>query len=157
MTIEIQEKAKLLVNGPESSSQNSAAGRTQSAAQRLDALLEGTGATLNSAQAGILVRQVACDSRKVQPQALFFALQGAKTDGSTFARDAVSRGAVAVVSEVAAPQSLPQSVAWIQVPNARRALAIAAANFYGHPANARWWKDWDRHNNRPSRCRNRPK
>jgi len=40
---------------------------------------------------------VACDSRKVQLQALFFALQGAKEDGAKFARDAVSRGAVAVL------------------------------------------------------------
>src|SRR5262249_11883756 len=30
----------------------------------------------------------------------------------------------------------PDSITWIQAPAARRALAIAAANFYGHPANA---------------------
>jgi len=41
-----------------------------------------------------------------------------------------------IASEVAAPAALPATVAWVQVPDARKALAIAAANFYGHPANA---------------------
>ena len=134
MRIELQEKETKLVN--EAESQNIVGGRTQPVAQRLDSLLAGTGATLNEAQAAIPIRNVACDSRKVQLQALFFALQGAKEDGAKFARDAVSRGAVAVVSEATAPAALPSSVAWIQVPAARKALAIAAANFFGHPANA---------------------
>src|SRR5262249_42215285 len=41
-----------------------------------------------------------------------------------------------VVSESPAPSFLPDSITWIQAPAARRALAIAAANFYKHPANA---------------------
>jgi UDP-N-acetylmuramoyl-L-alanyl-D-glutamate--2,6-diaminopimelate ligase len=136
MAIEIQEKEKTLVNGTGSDSGNSVGGMAPRAAQRLDALLAGTGATLSDAQSAILIRNVACDSRKAHPQGLFFALQGAKEDGVKFARDAVSRGAVAVVSESAAPPLLPDSIAWIQVPAARKALAIAAANFYGHPAEA---------------------
>src|SRR5262249_47204840 len=136
MAIHLQEKERHLVNEAESDSKNGAGGKTQSAAQRLDALLAGTGAALTEMQAAITIRSVACDSRKVQLQGLFFALQGAKEDGAKFARDAVSRGAVAVVSESAAPSQLPQSVVWIRVPAARKALAIAAANFYGHPANA---------------------
>jgi UDP-N-acetylmuramoyl-L-alanyl-D-glutamate--2,6-diaminopimelate ligase len=82
------------------------------------------------------IRQVACDSRKVQPQALFFALHGAKAEGTAFVRDAVSRGAIAIASEAAPPATLPASVAWIQVPEARKALAVTAANFFGHPAKA---------------------
>jgi len=82
------------------------------------------------------IRQVACDSRKVQPQALFFALHGAKADGNEFIRDAVSRGAVVIASEGGAPGYLPSSVRWIQVREARKALAVAAANFYRHPAKA---------------------
>jgi len=132
MRTELAEKETKPVT--ETDSQNGVAGKTQPVAQRLDALLVGTGATLRDAQSGILIRNLACDSRKVQPQGLFFALQGAKEDGAKFARDAVSRGAVAIVSEGAAPPLLPESIAWIQVPAARRALAIAAANFYAHPA-----------------------
>src|SRR5438876_6419658 len=134
MRIELAEKETKLVT--ESDSQSDVGGKPQRAPQRLDALLMGTGATLSDTQSGILIRNVACDSRKAQPQGLFFALQGAKEDGAKFARDAVSRGAVAVVSEAAAPSLLPDSIVWVQVPAARKALAIAAANFYGHPAGA---------------------
>ena len=134
MRIALAEKETKLVT--ESDSQSDVGGKPQRAPQRLDALLMGTGATLSDTQSGILIRNVACDSRKAQPQGLFFALQGAKEDGAKFARDAVSRGAVAVVSEAAMPSLLPASIAWIQLPAARKALAIAAANFYGHPASA---------------------
>jgi UDP-N-acetylmuramoyl-L-alanyl-D-glutamate--2,6-diaminopimelate ligase len=82
------------------------------------------------------IRQVACDSRKVQLRALFFALHGAKADGSAFIRDAVAHGAAAIASEAARPAVMPSSVAWVQVPDARKALAITAANFFNHPANA---------------------
>jgi UDP-N-acetylmuramoyl-L-alanyl-D-glutamate--2,6-diaminopimelate ligase len=131
-TVLAEKEAKLVT---ESDSQRGVGGKTQRVAQRLDALLDGTGATLSDAQSGFSIRNISCDSRKVQPQGLFFALQGAKEDGTKFARDAVSRGAIAVVSEAAAPSLLPESIAWIQVPAARKALAVTAANFYGHPAN----------------------
>jgi len=136
MRIELQEKETKLVNEAETDSENGVAGKPRSVPQRLDVLLAGTGAKLSGAQSAILIRNVACDSRKVQSQGLFFALQGAKEDGAKFARDAVSRGAVAVISESSAPSSLPESIAWIQVLAARRALAIAAANFFEHPANS---------------------
>jgi UDP-N-acetylmuramoyl-L-alanyl-D-glutamate--2,6-diaminopimelate ligase len=84
----------------------------------------------------IEIRQVACDSRKVQPGALFFALHGAKADGNAFIQDAMRRGAVAIASAELAPSAPLSGVAWIQVRDARKALAITAANFFGHPANA---------------------
>jgi UDP-N-acetylmuramoyl-L-alanyl-D-glutamate--2,6-diaminopimelate ligase len=103
---------------------------------KLSALLEGVAANMPARAGDLEIRQVACDSRKVQPRALFFALHGAKADGNTFIRDAVSRGAVAIASEDAAPALMPSSVAWIRVANARKALAITAANFFDHPAKA---------------------
>jgi len=136
MRIELPEKETKLVNEAETDSKKIVAGRPQSAPQRLNALLAGTGATLSEAQSSTTIRNVACDSRKVQSQGLFFALQGTKEDGAKFARDAVSHGAIAIVSESTAPSALPHTVAWIRVPAARKALAVAAANFYGHPANA---------------------
>ncbi|MFI5092624.1 MAG: UDP-N-acetylmuramoyl-L-alanyl-D-glutamate--2,6-diaminopimelate ligase [Candidatus Acidiferrales bacterium] len=101
---------------------------------KLRDLLEGTETRVSQTAEGLEIRNVTCDSRKVQPRALFFALHGAKADGNAFIRDAVSRGAVAIVSEDAAPASIPASVAWIQVREARKALAVTAANFFGHPA-----------------------
>ncbi len=79
------------------------------------------------------INSVACDSRQVVPGALFFALQGARTDGNFFTPDAISRGAVAIVSD-APPQEARPPLTWVQVTHARRALASAAASFYGHPA-----------------------
>jgi UDP-N-acetylmuramoyl-L-alanyl-D-glutamate--2,6-diaminopimelate ligase len=103
---------------------------------KLSALFEGVAASVTAPARDLEIRQVACDSRKVQPRALFFALHGAKADGNTFIRDAVSRGAVAVASEDAAPALMPSSVVWIRVANARKALAITSANFFDHPAKA---------------------
>jgi UDP-N-acetylmuramoyl-L-alanyl-D-glutamate--2,6-diaminopimelate ligase len=107
-----------------------------SGSKRLNALFEGVEVSIAAAAEELEIRQVACDSRKVRPRALFFALHGAKADGNAFIRDAVSRGAIAIASEEAAPPTLPASVAWIQVRHARKALASAAANFFDHPANA---------------------
>jgi UDP-N-acetylmuramoyl-L-alanyl-D-glutamate--2,6-diaminopimelate ligase len=102
---------------------------------KLNALLAGVEADVPAGVGEIEIWQVACDSRKVQPQALFFALHGAKTDGNAFVRDAVARGAVAIASEDGAPAGMP-SVAWIRVRDARKALAVTAANFFGRPAEA---------------------
>jgi UDP-N-acetylmuramoyl-L-alanyl-D-glutamate--2,6-diaminopimelate ligase len=107
-----------------------------SRSMKLNALFEGVEASIAAAAGELEIRQVACDSRKVRPRALFFALHGSKADGNAFIRDAVSRGAIAIASEETAPPTLPASVAWIQVREARKALASTAANFFGHPANA---------------------
>jgi UDP-N-acetylmuramoyl-L-alanyl-D-glutamate--2,6-diaminopimelate ligase len=72
------------------------------------------------------------DSRKVRPGSVFVALPGQKADGASFAGHAIAAGAVAVVSERSAPADV--TAPWIVVPNARRALAHLAAEFYGHPS-----------------------
>jgi UDP-N-acetylmuramoyl-L-alanyl-D-glutamate--2,6-diaminopimelate ligase len=72
---------------------------------------------------------MAADSRKVRAGFLFFAIAGAKADGAHFARQAVAAGAVAVAAE-RRPDGLPDGVAFVQVSNARRALALAAAKFF---------------------------
>lgn len=99
-------------------------------------LLNGAESQVPPAAGDLEIRQVACDSRKVQARALFFALHGAKADGNEFIKDAVSRGAAAIASEEPPPAALPSSVPWVRVAEARKALAVAAANFFGHPATA---------------------
>jgi len=81
------------------------------------------------------VTTIACDSRNVVPGTLFFALAGSKTDGNLFIREAIARKAAAIVSQEPPPETLP-SAAWIEVELPRRALALASANFYGHPADS---------------------
>ena len=74
------------------------------------------------------------DSRRIEPGWLFFAFPGAKTDGRIYAQQAVERGAIAVVSESPAPDGFTHP--WLRVVHGRRALAVAALNFYGHPDRA---------------------
>lgn len=77
------------------------------------------------------VAGLAYDSRKVCPGFLFFAFPGAKVDGRVFAQQAVERGALAVVSELPPPDGW--NGPWIRVPHGRRALAVAAREFYRRP------------------------
>jgi len=103
--------------------------------KKLSELLRGSEATLPSSAGHIEIHQVTCDSRKVQKGALFFALHGARADGNAFIEDAVKRGAAAIASEEPAPEKFSARTAWVQVSDARKALAITAANFFEHPAN----------------------
>ncbi len=86
----------------------------------------------------IEIASIECDSRKVTPGGIFFALRGVKLDGTQFVADALRHGALAVASEATKPTSFPAGAAWIQLAPGtdRKALALAAANFHGHPANA---------------------
>lgn len=73
---------------------------------------------------------VALDSRAVKPGFAFFALFGAKTDGNAFIDAAIAQGATAIITE-RAPHSFSSSNAvLVIVPNAREAVAMAAARFY---------------------------
>ena len=94
---------------------------------KLAALLDDS--TLDPHFADIEIAGVTADSRKAKPGFLFVAIAGAKADGAHFARAAASAGAVAVVAEQR-PDGLPEGVAFIQVANARSALALAAAKLH---------------------------
>ncbi len=97
------------------------------------------GARFNSDRAlKIPVAAVACDSRLVRPGALFFAMPGAKADGNQFVAAAIEAGAVAVASPLPRPAGISERIEWIDLEpgTERRALARAAANSYGHPADA---------------------
>ncbi|HEV3217508.1 MAG TPA: UDP-N-acetylmuramoyl-L-alanyl-D-glutamate--2,6-diaminopimelate ligase [Vicinamibacterales bacterium] len=78
------------------------------------------------------VQGLAYDSRRVEKGDLFIALTGLKARGAEFAADAVARGAVAVVSDASADR--PPPVPWMVVDDARAAMAVLAAEFYGHPS-----------------------
>jgi UDP-N-acetylmuramoyl-L-alanyl-D-glutamate--2,6-diaminopimelate ligase len=123
-------------NQVDSQREHSARPSTTDMGRKLSEIFQGLETALPASAGSMEIRQVACDSRKVRPGALFFALHGAKADGNTFMEDAIKRGAVAIASEEQFPGALPTGVAWIQVREARKTMAITAANFLGHPANA---------------------
>ncbi len=104
--------------------------------KNLSEIFQGAQATVPDAAERIEIRQVTCDSRKVRPGAIFFALPGVKANGNTFVQDAIQRGAMVIASEEPEPAEARTGVVWIQVREPRKALAIAAANFYEHPASA---------------------
>jgi UDP-N-acetylmuramoyl-L-alanyl-D-glutamate--2,6-diaminopimelate ligase len=98
---------------------------------RFQQLLQG--AEVLSQSGNPAVAGVEYDSRRVRPGVVFVAMKGEGSDGNRFIDQAISAGAVAVVTDSAseAPRS---SVAWAQVIHGRRALARMSANFYKRPA-----------------------
>ena len=79
------------------------------------------------------IKGLTYDSRKIKSGFLFFALPGQNQDGNQFVQDALGRGAVAVVSEQAAPVSHGPAII-MRVSDPRQAMAEAAAVFYHDPA-----------------------
>jgi len=75
---------------------------------------------------------IAYNSKSVGPGFLFAALRGAARNGMDFVAEAEANGAAAVLSTWPKPPAC--STPWLQVADAREALALAAANFYGHPS-----------------------
>lgn len=77
-----------------------------------------------------VIVDVTHDSRQVVAGSLFCCLPGAVVDGHDFAQRAIDAGAVALLCERVLPLAVPQVV----VPDARVAMASAAAAQWGHPA-----------------------
>jgi UDP-N-acetylmuramoyl-L-alanyl-D-glutamate--2,6-diaminopimelate ligase len=76
------------------------------------------------------VRDLAYDSRKVEPGTLFFCVVGEKADGHEFGARAVEEGAAALVVE---RELTDLDVPQVVVGDSRAAMAPLAARFYGDP------------------------
>jgi UDP-N-acetylmuramoyl-L-alanyl-D-glutamate--2,6-diaminopimelate ligase len=86
---------------------------------------------LQSGDATVDVRDLAVDSRRLRPGAMFAALPGGKLDGRSFVPAAVTAGAAAILApEGSAFADLPQGVAVLTAKDPRRALALIAARFF---------------------------
>ncbi len=99
---------------------------------KLHELLEGVALTRNSAERVEEIRRLCIDSRLIERGDVFFALPGAKSDGHDYIEAALAGGASLVVAERDENLSGPH----VLVPDAHKALAEMAANFYGHPSRA---------------------
>jgi UDP-N-acetylmuramoyl-L-alanyl-D-glutamate--2,6-diaminopimelate ligase len=80
-------------------------------------------------RAPVEISDLAYDTRAVGPGALYFCVPGERHDGHEFARQALERGAVALVVERVLELDVPQLV----VPDVRRGMAQAAVIFFGDP------------------------
>ena len=103
-------------------------------------LLEGLRVKKTQGPMDTAIKGIAYDSRLVEDGFLFVAVRGFSVDGHDYIKDAVSRGAVAVVAEDAVEITkagqipVQDRTAFIQVSESREALALISAAFYKHPS-----------------------
>jgi UDP-N-acetylmuramoyl-L-alanyl-D-glutamate--2,6-diaminopimelate ligase len=103
--------------------------------QLVDALGPLVVTPLERAARSAAITGVTVDSRAIAGGELFVAVRGTTVDGHKFVRDAVERGAAAVVIAKAEAAGTPVSGApFVVVEDSAKALALAAARFYGNPA-----------------------
>lgn len=76
------------------------------------------------------IQNLCFNTSAMHKNSLFFCLTGVNEDGHNYAQNAVELGAVAIVVE----KFLNLDVVQIKVENARAAMALCSANFYGNPA-----------------------
>lgn len=79
------------------------------------------------------VNRISVDSRTVKPGNMYVAIKGVQADGHRFIDQAIDSGAQSIICETL-PKTLAEGVVFIQVGDAREALAWAAVNFYDNPS-----------------------
>ena len=107
----------------------SAAAVPRIASVNLDDLTRLLAATESSAAGTVEITDLAYDSRRVAPGAVFFCVPGSQVDGHDLAGQAVAAGAAALVVERPLELDVPQ----LLVEDARAAMAVAADAFFGEP------------------------
>ena len=79
---------------------------------------------------------LSCDSRSISAGDLFFAIPGSRENGIHFVREAIEKGAVAVVTAEDLPRNEIPEIPMVRVSDARLAMAALASSFYGHPSSS---------------------
>lgn len=98
----------------------------------LKELLQKLQYTCLQGNADIEITEVVYDSRKITKNCLFICIEGANFDGHTFAKEAVEKGAAALV--VSKPVEVSENATVIQVEDTRYAMAFISAAYFGNPA-----------------------
>ena len=83
-----------------------------------------------------VVEGIAYRSDHVQPGDVFFCIVGLKVDGHSFAQDAIDRGAKVLVVERKVYLADATDVTEVVVSDSRKAMSLAASNFYGKPSSS---------------------
>lgn len=99
---------------------------------KIEEILKGSTYTVLSGDESIEINNPQYDSRKIKCGDMFFAIGGFNVDGHNFISKAIENGAKTVVVEK--DVTLVEGITFIKVENGRRALAIAASNFYNNPS-----------------------
>ena len=83
---------------------------------------------------GTVVTGISLSTERIQPGDLYAALPGTRAHGADFTEQAVTSGAVAVLTDPTGLERLPDGVPALVVPDPRRVLGRLAARIYGDPA-----------------------
>ncbi len=79
------------------------------------------------------ISSITYDSREVKSGSLFFAVKGTRVDGHTFIKQVIEKGAIAIVCENM-PESISDSVTYIQVDDSSFASGSIASNWFNNPS-----------------------
>ena len=99
---------------------------------KLNALLNGVPLAGAAISQELEISGLSFDTRTLEPGALFVAVEGYRTDGHRFLKEAAEKGAAAVLCEHPPEEQLPCPV--LVTGDTRTAAAVAAANWFGRPA-----------------------
>lgn len=104
----------------------------------LSELLEGLSYEVLQGNTQAEVPAVVYDSRKVTPGCMFICIEGAVSDGHSYAADVVSKGAAVLVVTKDVREDIKDvagdNLTIIKVENSRYAMAFISAAYFGHPA-----------------------
>lgn len=99
---------------------------------KLKQILEGIDYKLIKGNDDLEIRAIQYDSREVKDGDLFVCIEGYSTDGHKYVASAVKNGASVVICNKDLG-NVPECTV-IKVEDSRKVLAVAAANYYGRPA-----------------------
>lgn len=99
---------------------------------RLTKIIEGIDIVRADGLLDIEIGSMSFDSRSCCTGSLFIAVSGTQSDGHKYIDAAIENGATAIIYEDG--DVMREGVACIKTGNSRKALALAADNFYDHPS-----------------------
>lgn len=81
----------------------------------------------------VVISGVAIDSRRVESNSVFIAIEGEKVNGHQYIETAIAQGAIAIVCQQL-PQQFREGITYLQVKNSHLAAGLIATQFYGEPS-----------------------
>lgn len=81
----------------------------------------------------LAITSIAFDSRKVERNTLFIAVNGTQSNGHDFIDQAIEKGAIAIACETL-PNALNEKITYVVLKDSAFALGIIASNFFGNPS-----------------------
>lgn len=101
---------------------------------KLSQLLAGCQYTLMKGTIDTEAEQLSYHTRRVEPSSVFVCIDGTMEDGNKYIREAIEKGAVAIVTTRGEEWKEYEGITFVKVPDSRKALAKMSANYFGNPA-----------------------